>query len=160
MPDLHNGLPRGRKRTRDLWENIERVSLEGRESSQPRKRGGKWVHSSHPLKQARGYSRPFPRASGAPPSPLGSRRYYDVVARGWGKGYLPRPPSPLAQATSGTQPAPTPRELTITMAAIIWSACLLFQEMPQASARPGPHLLFCIPRWITWSNVKKTLTYF
>ena len=44
-----------------------------------------------------------------------------MVARGWGKGYLPRPTSPLAQATSGTHPAPTPRELTSTMAAIVWT---------------------------------------
>lgn len=58
-----------------------------------------------------------------------------MVARGWGKGYLPRPTSPLAQATSGTHPAPTPRELTSTMAAIVWSMSGLSQEMPQVSPR-------------------------
>ena len=47
------------------------------------------------------------------------------------------PPHPAipAQATSRTHPTPTPRELTITMATIVWSASPSSQEMPQASPR-------------------------
>ena len=44
---------------------------------------------------------------------------------------LPHP----TQATSKTRPAPTPRELTITMAATVWSASPSSQEMLQASPR-------------------------
>ena len=57
-----------------------------------------------------------------------------MVAGGWGGVHLPQPPHPT-QATSKTHPAPTPQELTITMAAIVWSASPSSQEMPQASPR-------------------------
>lgn len=40
-----------------------------------------------------------------------------------------------AQATLGNDPGPTHRELTITMAAIVWSASPLSQETPQATPR-------------------------